>query len=91
MAAEKLKGLALALPIALKAKGKGEDEKPEEEDDDEGGDVEHSPEQLEAAQGLIDAVKAGDSKGVCTAFQALWMLYDDDTESDEKAPESGRY
>jgi hypothetical protein len=81
------KGLLLALGMP-KEKGKAEAKEPEADDEDEGSG-EHTDEQLEAGQALADAAKAGDGKGVVTAFKALWMLCDDDGE--EEPPASGKY
>lgn len=80
--------LALGLPKGKPAAKVDEDQVDENEDGDEGN--EPSGERIEAAQALIDAVKAGDAKGVDTALQAHWMLCEE-TEHEEGPPESGRY
>lgn len=75
--------LALAGPKEGKAEAK---EQPAEE---AGGDS--SAERLEAAQALLDALEAKDAKGVDTALQAHWMACQEEDDSDEEAPASGRY
>ena len=81
--------MAKGLLLALGMPKKGKPEVDVEEDDSEDMPAEHSEEQVEAAQSLVDAVKSGDAKAVVTAFKALSMVCED--EGDDEPPASGKY
>lgn len=86
------KGLMIALGLGKPGpmrKGKAEAEPEVEVEAEDMPEAESTPDQLEAAQTLIDAVKAKDAEGVVVAFKTLKMLCDEEYAEDEE-PESER-
>lgn len=78
---EPKKGLMIAIGLG---KPKGYDKGPPEaeaESEDMGGE-ESTPDQLEAAMGLIDAIKAKDPDGVVMAYKALKYTCEEEYESE---------
>lgn len=86
------KGLMIALGLGKPGpmrKEKAEAEPEVEVEAEDMPEAESTPDQLEAAQTLIDAVKAKDAEGVVVAFKTLKMLCDEEYAEDEE-PESER-
>lgn len=84
------KGLMIALGLGKPGpmrKGKAEPDVDVEAEDMT--DESATPDQLEAAKGLIDAVKAKDAEGVVLAYKALKYACEDEYEEEEE-PESER-
>lgn len=86
------KGLMIALGLGKPGpmrKGKAEPEV-DVETEDMTDEETSTPDQLEAAKALIDAVKAKDAEGVVMAYKALKYCCEDMESEEEEAPSSSR-
>jgi hypothetical protein len=83
--------LALGLPKGKMMRERESEKEPVEDDGEDYAETESTPDQLEAAQGLIDAVKAKDAEGVVMAYKALKYCCEEEDEEEPPSSKPGKY
>ena len=89
-----MKGLLLALGMPKGKRAREREPMGDTMVEDDDADVEGeaaTPDQLEAAQGLIDAVKAKDPEGVVMAYKALKYCCEEEDEEEPPSSKPGKY